>query len=109
MEILILIFGIFSILFQFASVYLGYKIYTFNRIRKWWLALVFAFLIQGVKRIIVTYQDYFISGISSIILVDRVLQLLISLLIFIGLWSMFKNFENFEIIEKKVKAKIKKH
>jgi len=97
-----------SVVFQFLAVYFSYKIYSYNRLTKWWLALVLGFTTQGARRVLAIYEDIYLTEISNTVLLDRMLMLAISLLILIGLWAMLKNFESFEIVEKKVKDKLKK-
>jgi hypothetical protein len=102
----VILLGAFSLIFQFLATYFSWRIYSFNKTNKWWLALVFAFVLQAVRRVQQVYYD--IVGLSAQnILLDRGLMFLISLLILIGLWSMLKNFENFRVIETKVKTKLK--
>jgi hypothetical protein len=91
---------------QLAAAWLSYKIYKFNRLSKGWLAIVAAFLLQALRRLVQLYYDY--SGDVLNIVFDRAVMLFISLLIFIGLWSMLNNFENFELVSFNLKSKIKK-
>jgi hypothetical protein len=107
MNELIFVFDILSVLCQFAAVYFSYKIYTYNRLSKWWLALMVAFFIQGVRRAITFYEDLYLSVVSNGILLDRTLMFVISMLIIVGLWAMLRNFESFEIVEKKTNQAIK--
>ncbi len=106
METYIIILGVLSLIFQFLAAYLSWNIYYFNKTNKWWLALVFAFVLQAIRRVQQVYYDIVGTSAQNIFL-DRGLMFLISLLILIGLWSMLKNFENFEVIETKVKTKLK--
>ena len=99
-------FDVFAIIFQLLAAWFAYKIYRFNRLSKWWLGLIIAFVFQALRRFFQAYTDW--MGISSDPFFDRSLMFLISLFLVLGLWSMFKNFENFEIIEKNVKTKIKR-
>jgi len=106
MNELIVALGVLSILCQFAAAYFGYKIYKCNRLGKWWLALVIAFVIQGVRRLLTTFDDYSALGFSGDQVIDRLFQFSISLLILIGLWCMLKNFQRFEVVEKQSKEKV---
>jgi hypothetical protein len=96
----------FAFFLQLAAAWLSYKIYKFNRLSKGWLAIVAAFLLQALRRLVQLYYNY--SGDVLSVFFDRAIMLLISFLIFIGLWSMLKNFENFEIVSSNLKSKIKK-
>jgi hypothetical protein len=91
---------------QAISIIFAFRIYKFNRLSKWWLALILAFLIQGIRRLITLYDDINLISITNNLLIDRSLMFIISILILIGLWAMMKNFENFDIIEKKVEKKL---
>ena len=106
---LILTLDALSVICQFLAVYFSYRIYNYKRLTKWWLALVLGFLIQGTRRALTLYEDINLSEISNTILLDRMLMLVISSLILVGLWAMLKNFESFEFVEKKVKDKLKSH
>jgi len=81
-------------------------IYRFNRLSKWWIALILAFLVQGIRRGVQIYTDlgYGSLGVS----LDRSLMLVISFLMVVGLWAMMKNFEQFDVVSSKVREKIKK-
>jgi len=100
--------GIFSIVLQLLAAYFGYRIYKFNRMSKWWLALVLAFIVQGIRRIFTTLADMGNSTFLFPSFVDRALMFVISLLMVIGVWAMMKNFENFEVVEKQTKRKLVK-
>lgn len=89
---------------QLMAAWFGYKIYRFNRLSTGWIALIIAFLIQVVRRIFQVYYDY--VGVNIDILFDRILMFFISLLLVIGLWSMLKNFENFDLVQNNVDLKI---
>lgn len=108
MNELIFVFDILSVLCQFAVVYFGYKIYAYNRLTKWWLALVAAFFIQCVRGVLTIFDDAALSSFSNTQIIDRLFMFDISLLILIGLLAMTRNFESFEFLEKKVRDKLKK-
>jgi|GEM_PF-2936922 hypothetical protein len=99
-----------SVIFQLGATYFGYQIYQYNRLSKWWLALVLAFGIQTIRRLITTISDLGTTDalVNNSVLFDRSLQLVISLLMFIGMWAMLKNFETFDVVEKKAADKIEK-
>jgi hypothetical protein len=102
--ILEILLGVFAVIFQFIAAYCGYKIYKFNRESKWWIALIVAFIIQGIRRIFTIFED--LDIIKQNLLLDRSLMFLTSLLIVIGLWTMMKNFESFKILQHKIKKKL---
>lgn len=89
-----------ALILQLVAAYLAWRIYLFNKTNKWWLALVTAFFIQGIRRVFSLFEDANIIGSS--LLLDRTLAFTISLLIVVGLWAMLRNFENFEVIKTKV-------
>jgi len=107
-KLIILSLGILSIILQFLTAYFDYRIYRFNRMSNWWLALILAFLIQGVRRIITFYEDINLTSITNNILIDRSLMFLISLFMAVGLWIMMKRFEKFDFIEKETKRKMRR-
>jgi len=102
----IIILDIFAVLFQLAAAYFAFRIYRFNRLSKWWIALIVAFLVQAVRRGIQIYSDLGYGSLGTSL--DRSLMLLISVLMVMGLWAMMKNFEQFDIVSSKVKEKLKK-
>lgn len=97
--------GGFAILFQFLAAYFGYRIFKYNRLSKPWLALVFAFIIQGIRRLLTLFDDIGRPLLTQSALLDRTLMFIISLLIVIGLYEMMKNFENFEVIKEQTRNK----
>jgi hypothetical protein len=100
--------GILSIIGSLIAAYLSYIIYKYNRLSKAWLAVTVAFVLIIFRRGIGFISDFellpewrfFLKTTESILLV------VISLLYIWGFWSMKKNFESFEVVEKKVKDKI---
>jgi len=108
MDIINVILGSLAAIFQFVAAYFGYRIYKFNRLNKWWLALVLAFIVQGIRRIFTVFEDVGSPLIASSAIFDRTLMFIISLLIVVGLWAMMKNFENFEVITGKISEKVKR-
>jgi hypothetical protein len=92
-----------AVLLQLFASYFAFRIYSFNRLSKWWLALVFAFLIQAVRRAIQLYVDFGVGNTN--VFLDRVMMFIISLLMVAGLLAMLKNFENFDVVAEKVRGK----
>ncbi len=101
---IIIILDVFAMALQIYVTWFAYKLYRFNRLSFGWIAFIVAFIVQVIRRGFQIYYDSFNLVMNS--LLDRSLMLLISLLLFVGLWSMLKSFENFEIVEKKVKFKL---
>jgi hypothetical protein len=98
-----LVFGILSIIGSIITVYLSYTIYTYNRISKGWLAVIVAFVLIICRRSIgfVTDSGFFPEFKTLMKSIEGLLLLIISLLYIWGFWSMKKNFERFDIVEKK--------
>ncbi len=107
-DLVLMLLGAFSIVFQLSAAFIAYKIYRFDRISKWWLMIVFAFILMGVRRVFALWSDFSLVDVSSAVLFDRSLAFLTSLLINIGLWSMLTSFRNFEVVAKRVRDKAKK-
>lgn len=103
---LIVILDVLAVILQLAAAWFAYRIYRFNRLSKWWLALVLAFCIQGLRR---GFQGYIDLGYGQNLspILDRSLMFVISLLIVVGLFAMLKNFEGFEVVANKVRQKAK--
>jgi len=87
-----------ALVFQLFAFYLAWRIYLYNKSNKWWLAFVFAFILQAVRRVFTLLED--MKVIEQWLITDRVFAFTISLMMVIGLWAMLKNFENFTVIEK---------
>jgi hypothetical protein len=102
----ILLLDVLAVVLQLMASYFAYRIFKFNRLNKRWLALVLAFLVQTVRRGVQVCVDLNILSLN--VFIDRVLMFIISLLMIVGLWTMMKNFENFEVVEKNVGYKLSK-
>jgi hypothetical protein len=103
-------FGLFQIVIQAIAVYYSYKIFSFNRLNKGWLAMTFALILMTLRRITaILIEMEMLSNLSGwLAITDRIiLPTIISISILIGLLVMLRNFENFEVVEKKVKKIIK--
>ena len=101
------VIGVISILGSLISAYFSYEIYKYNRLSKAWLSVSTAFVIMVFLRI-VTFTlefDLFPQLLNFLRLIGDILFLVISGLYIWGFWSMKKNFENFEIVEKKTREK----
>ncbi len=104
-------FGVLQILIQFVAVYYSYRIFSFNRLNKGWLAMTVALFLMTFRRITALLIEMnFLSSFNGwVAAMDRIiLPTLISIFLFVGLFVMLKNFENFDVVEKKVKKAVKK-
>ncbi len=103
--------SVINVIIQFTAAYISYRVYSFNRASKGWLAITGALLLMAIRRVtafMISY-DAFGGATQVISTLDRLfLPFTISVLILIGLWSMLKNFETFEVVEKDVKEKARK-
>jgi hypothetical protein len=103
--------GVLQIIFQAIAACFSYKIFTFNRVRRWWLAVTGALVLMTLRRITalmtqLSWLDSFGGIISD---VDKViLPFLISVLLLWGIYAMLKNFQDFEVVEKNVQSKLRK-
>jgi hypothetical protein len=105
---ILMFLGAFSIVFQLSAAYIAYSIYRFDRMSKWWLVIVFAFILMGVRRVFALWGDFSLLVVGNEVYFDRSLAFLTSLLVNIGLWSMMKSFHSFDLVAKKVRDKAKK-
>lgn len=97
--------GIFQIVIQAIAVYYSYKIFSFNRLNKGWLALAFALILMTFRRITALFIEINVLPNYSgwISYTDRiVLPTVISVFLLVGLFFMYKNFEDFDVVERKV-------
>ena len=106
-EILVLVI---ATLIQLLAVYFAYKIYTYNRLSKWWLAIIVALFLDVLRRFttFLEFAEVSSSLESQISLLEHfILPIVTTLLFTVALWSMAKNFESFEVVEKEAKEKVK--
>ena len=98
-----------QIIFQFIAVYFSFRIYDYNRLAKGWLALTVALALMGFHLVLILFVVLGYPELTGIgIILDRFLiPLMISAFLVSGLWSMYKKFESFEVVEKKIKEKLK--
>lgn len=103
--------GILQIIIQAIAAYYSYKIYSFNRLNGGWLALTFALILMTFRRITALLIEFSLLAKFGgwLDFTDRILlPTLISIFLLVGLIVMYKNFEDFEVVEKKVKQIVKK-
>lgn len=103
----ILILDVISVIFQLLATIIAYKIYVFNKFNKWWLALVFAFFLQTIRRLVTSIEDFGIVSIPSYGDADRLLMVVISLFMFIGLYALWRSFNDFDLAKIKIDNKVK--
>lgn len=102
--------NILSIVLSVTAVIYSYSIYRYNRLAKMWLFLTWGFILIVVLRLFLIALGFgmfsSLKGISSII--EVIVRNLISLFFVLGLWGMKHNFEDFDLISKRVKSKVRK-
>lgn len=98
------------IILNFVAAYFAYTIFRYNRLSKAWLAVVIALVVIGFNGIGELYiqLDLFpqLSGTIQFITL-ALLPFTFSVLLVWGMLSMKKNFDHFEILEKKYSEKAK--
>lgn len=102
------ILWIIPVILSLITVYLVYRIYFFDRLDKSWLFVAVGFLLIVVLRILTLLngEGFFPEFFKSWRLYDPLLRIANSICFIIGFFAMLRNFENFDVIEKKVKSKI---
>lgn len=96
-----------AVALQVVATYFAWAIYKFHRMGTGWLAVIAAVILMAIRLIlnfflqtgVVPYTPFYLD------LHDTWLQLLISTFMLIGLYSMYKSFESFDIVGKKVAEK----
>ena len=104
------ILGVLQIVIQLVAVYFSYIIFTFNRLNKAWLAVILALILMTIRRftVLLTELDALPALTGTIQFIDRIiLPFAISIFLAVGLFTMMKKFETFEVVEKATKKKIK--
>ena len=105
------ILRIVYILIQLAAVHYSYIIYRYNRLHNQWLAVTVALMLmacQGVLALIAQLEwmpelTYLVQVLNEV-----TLPLIISLFLLAGIWSMKRNFEKFDIVDNRMRDKIRK-
>ena len=99
-----------SILLAVYTAYLTYKIYSFNRLDKSWLFVTLGFILILILRVLTTFkgEGFYPEFFNFWYIIDPLLRIANSSCFIIGFWSMLKNFENFDVVERKIKKAVKK-
>jgi len=102
--------ALLSILGLIWTAYLAYKIYVFNRLGQGWLAMLLAFVLLIFHRLIVYAHDFeLFTDLHPLVLKawQTLLFIIVGILWIIGMSSMKKSFETFDIVQKKTREKIR--
>jgi hypothetical protein len=100
--------AIVQIIFQGVVTYLSYKIYQYNRLSKAWLAVTAALFLMMLRRIgaLLITAELIPNIYGPPLWIDRFwLPFIITSLLVWGLWSMYNQFKNFDLIQKKAAEK----
>ena len=97
-------------LLQLGAAYSSYVIYKYNRLKKGWLSITGALILMTASSVLgLLIQEGSIAANPSIIaLYSAWIPVLTALFLLIGIQSMMKSFESFDIVEKKVGDKASK-
>jgi hypothetical protein len=100
--------GVLSIIACAIAAWFAYKIKAYNRLSSGWMAVVWAFVLIVLRRGmgLVHEINMGIGMEDQLLLVQNMLQVIISLLFIWGFWSVLKSFECFEVTEKRCVAKL---
>jgi hypothetical protein len=99
------------IIIQLATVHYSFIIYRYNRLHNQWLAVTVALVLMVCQGFIALFAQLgWMPGLTYLVQVlnEVTLPLIISLFLLGGLWSMMKNFEKFDVIDRKMMVKMKK-
>lgn len=105
-------FAVLQIIIQSVAVYYSYKIFSFNRLNNGWIALTFALVLMTFRRITALLIEMsLLQNFSGwLAYTDRIiLPTLISIFLLVGLYVMFRNFDDFDVVENKVKRAVVKN
>ncbi len=102
------VFSVLDFILQLIASIFAYQIYTFHQLSKGWLAVPLGFLLLAIRRIIIlSFELGYIQTEVFRPFVDSVfLPFIISLLLVIGIWVMYNNFQKFSILQKDVSNKV---
>ncbi|MBS3164338.1 hypothetical protein J4439_02815 [Candidatus Woesearchaeota archaeon] len=103
------VLGFGQIILQIAAAYFSYSIYRFNRLGKGWLLVTAAVIIMTLRRLTALGLEMkLLTASGTFQFIDRfVLPSSISVFLLLGLLSMYRNFESFDVVERKTGEKIK--
>jgi hypothetical protein len=95
-SIYVFFLDLLAVFFQFFAAYFGYRIYRMRKLSSGWLALVFGFILQGIRRFItfLTDANLLVLPDENFIIYERVFAVVISLFILVGIFSMLKDLKN---------------
>jgi len=99
------------ILIQLAAVHYSYIIYRYNRLHNQWLAVTVALILMACQGVLALFAQLgWIPGLTYLfqVLNEVTLPLIISLFLLAGFWSMKRNFEKFDVIDNRMRDKIRK-
>jgi len=104
----IYILGFAQIIIQFAAAYLSFKIYSYNRVEKSWLAVTLGLAVMAIgKGASLAFGAFDVPDLPEANVIDGViLPFVISILMLIGIGSMLRQFHSFDIIERKAREHI---
>ena len=104
-----IVVGVLSIIGSIITVYLCQKIYLFNRLSKWWSAVTMAFVLIVFRRGIGFLRDFNVypAYTETLRFSENILLLAISALYIVGFVAMLRNFENFDVVEKRTKEALR--
>jgi hypothetical protein len=97
---------------QAVAAYFSYRVFVFNRVGRWWLAVTWALVLMTLRRVSALLIELKVLGTYGGLVadIDRIiLPFIISVLLLWGIYAMFKNFEDFEVVEKTVRNKLMKN
>jgi hypothetical protein len=97
----------FAVALQLMAAFFAWRIFLFNRMDRGWIAIVFAMVLMAARRVLNLFlQAGFISPMPIFSEMDTWIQLLISVSVVTGMYSMYKSFEGFAIVDAKATKKV---
>jgi len=102
--------GIYSIAGGIITAWLTYKIFLFNRIGRGWLAVMWAFIFMALRRALGFMSDFNIlpDYKTYFKFTEYIILVIITTCLLYGFYAMLKNFEGFDIVERKVQSKLRR-
>jgi len=93
-----------SALLQLGAAYCSYVIYKYNRVKKGWLSITGAMILMAASSVfgLVIQGSSMAQNPAILSLYSIWLPVLIALFMYMGIESMMKSFESFDVVEKQV-------
>jgi hypothetical protein len=103
------VISLIEVIFLLGGAFISLQIYTFNQSNRLWLTVPIGFIFMSLRRVILLLDSLgLVNNISELVLwIDSViLPFSITILLFIGMISMYRSFNEFDSLEGQLASKL---